>query len=51
MTQSGNDVQFRQEGKNYSMTIRSVQSSDNGQYHIAATNENGEAVAAFSLLI
>ncbi len=34
-----------------SLSVPSVQSSENGQYYVTVANESGEAVAAFSLLI
>lgn len=35
----------------YSLSIPTALSIDDGQYHVAASNQNGEAIAAFSLIV
>ena len=35
----------------YSLSIPTVLSTDNGQYHATASNANGEVIAAFCLIV
>jgi len=48
---SSEHIKLTSNGNTYSLAIGAVLTSDNGQYHVYASNAHGEAIAAFSLIV